>query len=259
MKIAMHDALCKEVDDFFEHERDSVHARARYESDDEKDAENSLSIGRMRRGRMKEDEVLKVDDFSKLNQIRYMSDWGGALRDVEGQDSMAAASAPLSSAGALNDLYQDDSGLLDDANDIEEQREIAYFEELRRRLQAQAELDDSMETNMDSYLDGNMDMEDGGYDSVLEDDDADEVSELPLVTAEAMESTGHNDSSRGNYGEDEGDDEDEDEDDSEFMEVSATPSQALPDQSTPMSASHETLEGEDVNGDSGEEDMEEIL
>lgn len=249
----MHDALCKEVDDFFEHERDSVHTRARYESDDERGAETSLSIGKMRGDRKKEDDLLKIDDFSTLNQIRYMSDWSGALRDIEGQDSMATASVLSSSTGALNDLYRDDVGQQDEANDVEEQRELAYFEELRRRLQAQAELDESIESNMDIYPDGNMDMEDGGYDSVLEDDDNNEVSELPLVT----EPREHTDLPQGIYREDEGDEEDED--DGEFMEVSATPSQIQLDQSTPLSMSHETLEGEEADGDSGEEDMEEVL
>ncbi|GJJ70592.1 hypothetical protein EMPS_02941 [Entomortierella parvispora] len=257
LKIAMHDALCKEVDDFFEHERDSVHTRARYESDDEGGSETSLSLGRMR-GATKNDDALKVDDFSKLSQIRYMSDWGGALRDIEGQDSMVAATALLPSASAINDLYRDDPGQQNDADYIEEQeRELVYFDELRRRLQAQPELDDSAENHTNSYMGESMDMENDGYDSVLEDDYNGDELELPLVTAGAMESTEHSDLVRGNLEENEGDDEDED--DGEFMEVSTTPSHNQPDQSSPLTASHETLEGEDSYGDSGEEDMEEVL
>ncbi|KAG0055249.1 hypothetical protein BGZ83_009181 [Gryganskiella cystojenkinii] len=253
LKVALHDAVCHAADEIFENQRDMVHSRVRYESDEEENQTESPSSTR-KKAKTHNDEVLQLDDFTSLDRIRYMSDWGGTLRDVDGLDPMA--SAIVSSTvidGAKDDLQQQQQTAEDDLDD---QRELAYFEELRRRLQAQAETDDEMDTD-DIVME-----EEDGYDSVFEDDESENESRPPVNTA-AVPTNGGVTSLRGNNDDGKGEEDEEDEEDEDaFMEVSATPSQPLQDGSTPLATSstaQEIYDGGEGNDDSGEEDMDEIM
>ncbi|KAF9954444.1 hypothetical protein BGZ72_004581 [Mortierella alpina] len=110
LKSMMHDALCRSADEIFENQRDLVHTKVRYESDEEGDnvSENSTALPGAKsknkssnKQKTQTDDILQVDDFtlgappngsSNNNCVRYMDDWSGILTDVDG-DNLAVEEA----------------------------------------------------------------------------------------------------------------------------------------------------------------------
>ncbi|KAF9359437.1 hypothetical protein BGX26_012337 [Mortierella sp. AD094] len=131
LKVTMHDALCQAADEILENQRDMVHVKMRYESDDDGDnddddddeeeepRETAAEKGENTKAQSKtqsssnsnskhySNDVIPVDDFAigsldNASSVRYMSDWGGALHDMDGYSS---GSDGCIGADELDDSY----------------------------------------------------------------------------------------------------------------------------------------------------------
>ncbi|KAG0002069.1 hypothetical protein BGZ80_002931 [Entomortierella chlamydospora] len=131
LKVTMHDALCQAADEILENQRDMVHVKMRYESDDEdedddndgdepgeatatEDGENTKTQSKAQpssnsnsKSKQYSNDVIPVDDFAignldSASSVRYMSDWGGALHDMDGYSS---GSDGCIDADELDDSY----------------------------------------------------------------------------------------------------------------------------------------------------------
>ncbi|KAF9178606.1 hypothetical protein BGZ51_008208 [Haplosporangium sp. Z 767] len=229
LKVTMHDALCQAADEIFENQRDMVHTKVRYESDDEDEADNTNAKQQQVDGngntlatgtrigktdgnhRHMTNDILQVDDFAigtsspGNSGVRYMDDWGGVLNGVGGSSSMEE--------DANEDMDGDGLEELDDK----------YFE-MRRQEAAAAEQEESGEESSENEIE----------------DDSEMASVFQADAPQSVEEQGK-------------DDEHED----DFMEVSAQ-NQAM---ETTRSDIAETMMEDTFGGesDSSEEDMEEVM
>ena len=163
----MHDALCRSADEIFENQRDLVHTKVRYESDEEGDnaSENSTALPGAKsknkssnKQKTQTDDILQVDDFtlgapsdggSNSNCVRYMDDWSGVLTDVDGGNL------------AVEEAYGDD-----DTEELDDQ----YFE-MRRQDTAEDsddEGDDTFSENESAISESNTESEDENDMEVVE-------------------------------------------------------------------------------------------
>ncbi|KAG0260229.1 hypothetical protein BG011_002060 [Mortierella polycephala] len=232
LKVTMHDALCQAADEIFENQRDMVHTKVRYESDDEDEVDNNADAKQQQvdennntpaagtrigktdgNHRHMANDILQVDDFaigasSSLSNgsVRYIDDWGGVLNDVGGFGSME------------ENVNEDTDG------DGQEELDDKYFE-MRRQEAAAAEQEESEEESS-----GNEIEEDNVMTPVFQADVPQSVEEQGKI---------------------------DEHDDDDFMEVS-TQSQAM---ETAGSNTAETMMEDTFGGESGsgEEDMEEIM
>lgn len=126
----MHDALCRTADEIFENQRDMIDTKIRYESDGDEEDEtrkeaapsasteptvDGVEGGIPKATSINKDKqhpttVLGLDDFAigasdSASSIRYMSDWGGTLHDVDGYSSGAYDEADDEDFGDLGDKY----------------------------------------------------------------------------------------------------------------------------------------------------------
>ncbi|KAF9938528.1 hypothetical protein BGZ75_004536 [Mortierella antarctica] len=152
LKSMMHDALCRSADEIFENQRDLVHTKVRYESDEEGDdtTENNTvlpgsksRIKNSNKQKTQTDDILQVDDFAigassngsnNSGFIRYMDDWGGVLTDADGDSSVMEEAARDDDTGELDDHYfemrrQEAAGdSEDDGDDGASENESVIFE-----------------------------------------------------------------------------------------------------------------------------------
>lgn len=122
LKAMMHDALCRSADEIFENQRDLVHTKVRYESDEEGDdtiENNTVLPGakskvKSNKQKTQTDDILQVDDFAigvssdgsfNSSSIRYMDDWSGVLTDADGSNSIVDEAYGDDDAGELDDQY----------------------------------------------------------------------------------------------------------------------------------------------------------
>ncbi|KAF9945775.1 hypothetical protein BGZ70_003619 [Mortierella alpina] len=228
LKSMMHDALCRSADEIFENQRDLVHTKVRYESDEEGDdaTENNSAVSGAKtknktsnKQKIQTDDILQVDDFAigasssgsnNSSSIRYMDDWSGVLTDADG--------------GALVTGEADGD---DDSEDLDDQ----YFE--MRRREAASDSDDG---------DNDAASDNGSY-IVESDTESEDENEMELVA----------DSSK-NQGQ--GGDGDDDDDDA-FMEVGIETQTPLQRNSQDQSNDMITDSFGEDDG-SAEEDMEEV-
>ncbi|KAF9280224.1 hypothetical protein BGZ68_007421 [Mortierella alpina] len=122
LKAMMHDALCRSADEIFENQRDLVHTKVRYESDEEGDdtIENNTVLSgakskvKSNKQKTQTDDILQVDDFAigvssngnfNSSSIRYMDDWSGVLTDADGSNSIIDEAYGDDDAGELDDQY----------------------------------------------------------------------------------------------------------------------------------------------------------
>jgi len=160
----MHDALCTKADQIFEEQKDMVHTKVRYESDDDDDegededkattvAEVEQAEGSTKRerdasepsgpGASKKSKImtnqLPTDDFlnGSSASVRYVDDWAGNLNDVDGYSSGADDDGAAGTGGADGVDVFDDSyfearrqeGALSD-NDGDDEDESSENDEL---------------------------------------------------------------------------------------------------------------------------------
>ncbi|KAF9418099.1 hypothetical protein BGZ94_009794 [Podila epigama] len=123
LKISMHDALCQAADDIFENQRDLVHPKARYESDEEDHSKTAGSAPSQRKDitatTTDEQEALRILDSIEGSQVRYLDDWAGSVIDYPGYES-----EDDSWAGQENDEADYDAHM-----EIQElQRDSDYYE-----------------------------------------------------------------------------------------------------------------------------------
>ncbi|KAG9326803.1 hypothetical protein KVV02_005465 [Mortierella alpina] len=152
LKSMMHDALCRSADEIFENQRDLVHTKVRYESDEEGDdtTENNAvlpgaksRIKNNNKQKTQADNILQVDDFAigassngsnNSSFIRYMDDWSGVLTDTDGDNSVMEEAARDDDTGELDDHYfemrrQEAAGdSEDDGDDGASENESVIFE-----------------------------------------------------------------------------------------------------------------------------------
>ncbi|KAG0217974.1 hypothetical protein BGX33_009005 [Mortierella sp. NVP41] len=171
LKIAMHDALCKKADELFEEQRDMVHTKVRYESDDDEDEDEvqngatkrdrDASGGAMGQGSNKKLKLdtnpLPTDEFlgGTSASIRYVDEWAGSLNETDGYSSGADEHAGDAGAGVAEgeELYDD-----------------SYFE-ARRREGALNDDDDEDDESSEEELESVHDEE---HDAEIQGDEADE-------------------------------------------------------------------------------------
>ncbi|KAF9897509.1 hypothetical protein BX616_005481 [Lobosporangium transversale] len=159
----MHDALCQAADEIFENQRDMINTRVRYESDDEGQGDINSKTTQRSGDKMKEpssnsNTVPPVDDFAigmvdNATSIRYMSEWGGTLHDVDGYTSDESADEAAITGIPKNGIDLDDS----------------YFEARRQDFSSGDE--ESSQSDMESVQD------DQGSEDIQEDEDKDEEEE----------------------------------------------------------------------------------
>ncbi|KAF9377984.1 hypothetical protein CPC16_011537 [Podila verticillata] len=87
LKISMHDALCQAVDEIFENQRDTVHTRVRYESEDEGQAKAGGLPPQKATHTVEELDALNFLDSIQGSQVRYLDDWAGSVVDTPGYES----------------------------------------------------------------------------------------------------------------------------------------------------------------------------
>lgn len=149
----MHDELCRKADGIFEQQRDMVHTKVRYESDDddedgdeeevavgaengggstkrERDTSGQSGAGVSSKKAKAEANPLPTDEFlgGSSASVRYVDDWAGNLNDVDGYSSGADDQAG-EGAGVEGDDVFDDS----------------YFEARRREGALSSDDDDNEE------------------------------------------------------------------------------------------------------------------
>ncbi|KAK3827301.1 MAG: hypothetical protein J3R72DRAFT_528400 [Linnemannia gamsii] len=192
LKVTMHDELCRKADVIFEQQRDMVHTKVRYESDDEddedddeqeeevevgaenaggsptkreRDASTSTGPGNNKKTKI-EESALPTDEFlGSSATVRYMDDWAGTLNDVDGYSSGADDLAGEGTGAAVegDDLFDDsyfearrrEGALSDDDEEEEEEKEESNEEEL-----------ESLQGDVPAEVQG--DEEDNGEDAFME-------------------------------------------------------------------------------------------
>ncbi|KAF8976057.1 hypothetical protein BGZ46_008600 [Entomortierella lignicola] len=100
LKVTMHDALCQAADEIIENQRDLVHVKMRYESEDESEEQPEETAGNTKvsptsqpsGSKQQSDDIILANDFTigsseNASSVRYMNDWGGALHDMDGYSS----------------------------------------------------------------------------------------------------------------------------------------------------------------------------
>ncbi|KAF8933764.1 hypothetical protein BGZ47_010708 [Haplosporangium gracile] len=175
LKVAMHDELCRRADGIFEQQRDMVHTKVRYESDDDDEDgnEEEVEVGAENGGGTKrerdtsgpteagvsnkkakvEASPLPTDEFlgGSSASVRYVDDWAGSMNDVDGYSS-GVDEQTGEVAGAEGDDVFDDSyfearrreGALSSDDDGNEEEDESSEEELES-LQG----DEPVEQNLD--------------------------------------------------------------------------------------------------------------
>ncbi|KAG0202730.1 hypothetical protein BGX28_004864 [Mortierella sp. GBA30] len=218
LKSMMHDALCRAADEIFENQRDMVHTKVRYESDDEHEDQPENSAGSSDAktvsntgGKQKThtDDILQVDNFAigitsdSSNSVRYMDDWGGITNEADGYSS------------GTGDADDDDDEELDD-----------HYFEMRRQEAAEDNDDDIASENGSIEIESESEVE----------------SEVALLqSTETLEDPG----------------EEVEEVEDEFMEV-VPENEAAADDADQSRTSDMVIDTFDDEDDSAEEDMEEI-
>ncbi|KAG0322966.1 hypothetical protein BGZ97_001878 [Linnemannia gamsii] len=241
LKVAMHDDLCKKADMMFEQQRDMVHTKVRYESDDEEeDDEEEVEVGAENGGGTKrerdgpgatgagsnkkakvETNSLATDEFlgGSSTSVRYVDEWAGALNDVDGYSSGADDQSGEGAGAEVDDVFDD-----------------SYFE-ARRREGALSDDDDD------------------GDDDNNNDDDDDDEGESSEEELESLQNDG-----RAEQNLDNGIEEDDDDDEDALMEV-VSPAAPIGSQistegsNTSLAPAVETFEQDE---DDEEEEMEEV-
>ncbi|KAI1297323.1 mediator of RNA polymerase II transcription subunit 8 [Mortierella claussenii] len=147
LRVAMHDALCQAADEIFENQRDMVHTKVRYESDDDEgdldSLESTAAIGMASGNTLVQTtpstestiqqhsnsipilDDLAIGESARASSIRYMNDWGGSLHDPEGYTSES------------------------DLNDIDEEDDD-YFEARRKEARSDSESSEGMDSAQNS-------------------------------------------------------------------------------------------------------------
>lgn len=112
----MHDALCQAADEIFENQRDTVHTRVRYESEDEGQANAGVLPPQKATHTAEELDALNFLDSIQGGQVRYLDDWAGSVVDTPGYES--------------DEQWSDHEETFGDVHaDIQElQRNIDYYE-----------------------------------------------------------------------------------------------------------------------------------
>ncbi|KAF9558806.1 hypothetical protein EC968_006862 [Mortierella alpina] len=164
LKSMMHDALCRSADEIFENQRDLVHTKVRYESDEEGDdpTENNTALpgvklkNKNNKQKTQTDDILQVDDFAigaPLNgsnnnsSIRYMDDWSGVLTDADGDHSAFEEAAGDDDTGDFDDQYFEmrRQEAADDSDDEEEDEAASETESVIFESNTQSEDENDME------------------------------------------------------------------------------------------------------------------
>ncbi|KAG0006838.1 hypothetical protein BGZ65_003087 [Modicella reniformis] len=158
VRIMMHDTLCRSADEIFENQRDTVDTKFRYESDGDGEDENTREAapntsttestatdGVVAGGKLKtssaankdKTNILPLDDFAikasdnASSSVRYMSDWGGTLHDIDGYGSEAGDEAEDEELGDFDDSYFEKrrhEGQDDDGESSESESEVEQVE-----------------------------------------------------------------------------------------------------------------------------------
>ncbi|KAF9111753.1 hypothetical protein BGX27_004478 [Mortierella sp. AM989] len=131
LRVTMHDALVQAADEILENQRDMVHIKMRYESEEEGDEEELAEITPAKEGGNSKNkhiskDVIPVDDFAiggsdNTPSIRYMSDWGGTLHDIDGYSS---GSDEDIDADELDDSYFETRRREGDNDQVEDEDEM---------------------------------------------------------------------------------------------------------------------------------------
>ncbi|KAF9310874.1 hypothetical protein BG003_008025 [Podila horticola] len=90
LKISMHDALCQAADEVFENQRDTVHTRVRYGSEDEGQTKAGGSAQRQQQKSTHTAEELDALSFLEsiqADQVQYLDDWAGSVVGTPGYES----------------------------------------------------------------------------------------------------------------------------------------------------------------------------
>ncbi|KAG0220912.1 mediator of RNA polymerase II transcription complex subunit 8-domain-containing protein [Mortierella sp. GBAus27b] len=156
LRVMMHDSLCRTADEIFENQKDMVDTKIRYESDGEEDAGHdesapdaptepapdgtggggggpkaSVNKGKERAAKDRLSDEFMVGAFDSTSSIRYMSDWGGTLHDVDGYSSGVYDEADDEDLGDLDDSYFEKRRHegLDDEEPSESEQEMVQDDE----------------------------------------------------------------------------------------------------------------------------------
>ncbi|CAO3571000.1 unnamed protein product [Mortierella alpina] len=215
----MHDALCRSADEIFENQRDLVHTKVRYESDEEGDdaTENNSALAGEKtkiktssKQKTQTDDIEQVDNFAigassngsnNSSSIRYMDDWSGMLTDADGDTSVTGEADGGDDFGDLDDQYfemrrrEAASDSDDDANDAASDNESFIFE-------SSTESED--ENDMEMVQDSSIDLGQGGDDEDVDDDAFMEVGTETLATLQRDPKDQSSDMITDSFGEDEG-------------------------------------------------------
>ncbi|KAF9329743.1 hypothetical protein BG006_007228 [Podila minutissima] len=118
LKISMHDALCQAADEIFENQRDTVHTRVRYESEDEgTKTGRSVPLPPQQKSTHTSEELDALSFLESIQggQVQYLDDWAGSVVNTPGYES---------------DEWSDQDKAYDDSYpDIQElQRNSDYYE-----------------------------------------------------------------------------------------------------------------------------------
>ncbi|KAG0094522.1 hypothetical protein BGZ93_007106 [Podila epicladia] len=128
LKISMHDALCQAADEIFENQRDTVHTRVRYESDDEGAKKRGSALPPQQKSTHTSEELEALTFLESIQggQVQYLDDWAGSVVDTPGYES---------------DEWSDQDEANGDSNpDIQElQRNSDYYESSESEMEEEDE------------------------------------------------------------------------------------------------------------------------
>lgn len=127
----MHDALCQAADEIFENQRDTVHTRARYESEDEGQTKTGGLPPQKATHTVEELDALNFLDSIQGGQVRYLDDWAGSVVDTPGYES--------------DEQWSDEEEAFGDAHsDIQElQRNSDYYESSDSEMEEEEDISEA--------------------------------------------------------------------------------------------------------------------